>query len=427
MRKEQVLVPAIRKIMEYPRLADTLFRWESWGNPFNEEVLANPFPFYDLYRDVGPVVYKSIYQQWFVMGHDEAIETLHSSVGSVGGQIDMFMSIRPYTQLSEQSRSFFRNLFIMLDPPDHTRLRGLVARTFTPRRIAELEPRIEALSKELLQDIADQSQPEMVNSYNRKLPLYVVAEMLGLPRERWEWLRSATDVVVQLLDPFKTFDPEQMDATIADLHSYFIELLHERQQNPTDDLISALAQAEDDGDQLTENEFVRTVLLLLGAGTETTTGALGTGTLALADNPDQRQLLRDKSELWPNAVEELLRYDPPIKALGRQVVDDFEVGGQTIPAGSNVVILLNVANRDLRRMPDADDLRVDRQDPSPLSFGHGIHYCIGAALAKTELKVGLRHIIETFGDYTVDREAVEWRVSTSMRNPTKLVLSSGRS
>jgi len=427
VRKEQILVPAIRKVMEYPRLADALFRWDPWGNPFNREIMANPFPIYDRFRDDGPVIYKAIYQQWFVMGYDEAVETLHSSVGSVGGQIDGFMSIRPYSQLSDRSRSFFRNLFIMLDPPDHTRLRGLVARTFTPRRIAELEPRIEALSRELIEDIADQARPEMVGNYNNRLPLYVVAELLGLPRERWEWLQNATSEIVQLLDPFKAFDPVKMDATIDDLHDYFIGLMRERKENPTDDLISALAQTADDGDQLTEDEFVRTVLLLLGAGTETTTGVLGTATLALADNPDQRQLLRDRPELWPNAVEELLRYDPPVKALGRQVVDDFELAGKTIPAGSNVVILLNVANRDFRRMTDADDLRVDRKDPNPISFGHGIHYCVGAALAKTELRVGLRHIIETFGDYAVNTKAVEWRTSSTMRSPTKLVLSANPS
>ncbi len=262
---------------------------------------------------------------------------------------------------------------------------------------------------------------DIVAEFTARLPIYVIADLLGLPRDRWDWLRAASAEIGGLLEAFTAFDPASMNQRFADLHDYFSELIAIRRASPADDLISALA-ATDDGTALDDEEVIAMIGLLMFAGHETTTGLLGNSIVALAQHPTQRALLRGRPELIDNAVEELLRFDPPAQTSGRVTTAPLVVGGITIPKGATVALMIGAANRDVRRWPDANELRLDRTDPKPISFGHGIHHCLGASLARLETKVALPAFLDAFGDYTIDTDNATWKRSHTLRGPLSLTV-----
>ena len=423
MRKEQILFPVIRNITSRPKLAAMIFRFDRWGNPFTAEVDRDPYPMNEVIRADGPVVYRATYQQWFVTGYDECKQVLASDDVAVGEQIEMLLDIRPYNKLSDDARFLFRHFLLFKDPPDHTRLRRLVNKAFTPKRVGALEERIGEIADALLTGAREESCPDLVDSFNVRLPINVIADMLGIPEERWDWARETTSQLVKLLDPFEGFDPDDVNRASGEIFDYYGQLADERQANPADDLITALVEAEDDGDRLSRKELVVMAAFLMGAGFETTAGVLGNAMLALAKFPEQRTLVRDNPDLWPNAVDELVRYDTSVKRDPRFTLAEMTIGGVTIPAGSNILLMLDAANRDPRRYDRANELILDREDPRPISFGHGIHHCLGAALARLELRVGLQRFLEAFGDYEVDEEAVVWKRSASLRGPLLLPIT----
>lgn len=424
MRIESITVPILRQLLLRPRLSEAIFRFDSWGNPFSVEATADPYALLPTLREEGPVVYKRTYQQWFISGYEECRTLLSSSDAISSPQVDVLLDVRPYTKLSPKARSFFRHFLVGVDPPDHARLRGLVNRAFTPRQVARLDERMDEIIDELIADL-DPIKPDLVDGFNAPLPIYVIAELLGVPPERRAWIRTAATEITKLLDPFRGFDPEVMNRTLDDFHDYVVALAHERRADPQDDLITGLALAEDEGDRLSEDELVSVFGLIMVAGHDTTTGLLGNGMLALARFPEQRSWIRDNPDQWPNAVEELIRFDTSVKSDPRTAKHDIRLGEHTIPAGANVIAMLAMANRDQRRFDEPDVLRLDRVDPSPISFGHGIHYCIGANLARMEIRKGLQRLLKTFGDYTIDSSDVEWKQSITLRGPSKLRIHAG--
>jgi cytochrome P450 len=417
MRVEQVAIPLIRNVVSRPKLAKVLFGRDRWGNPFDDAVMADPYPGVELMRADGVVTYRGLYQQWFVTGYEEARQVLSSSACGTTAQADVLLQVRPFSKLSDQAKEFFSLWLLLVDPPDHTRLRSLVARAFTPNRVRDLEAKVELLVDELIAEMLTQDEPEAVEQFCAKLPVAVIGELLGLPRERWEWSRASTEHLVKLLNPFDWFDPYAMNKVIAEAHEYWGQLADERLADPRDDLLSAMVTAEHDGDRLSRPELIAMIAFLMGAGHETTTNLLGMSIIHLARNPEQRRLIRDQPELWPNAVEELIRYDTSVRISPRATVSDLEVGGVTIPAGANVLVQLSGANRDPRRFERPNELLLDRDDPSPISFGHGIHHCIGASLARMELRIGLSKFVVAFGDYQVDEGRLEWKRSSTLRGP----------
>lgn len=425
MRVEQVMYPALRQVVKRPRLSEFLLGRDRWGNPFSAAAYADPHPVIELMRADGPVQYHRLYQQWFVFGYDEARQVLTSDALTNTAQIDLLLEVRPYSKLSPRAKAFVRTFLNVTDPPQHTRLRGLVSRVFTPARVRALEPRVGPIVDELLEGLERGPAFDVMRNVAIPLPVNVIAALLGLPRERWEWSRRTTDVVVSLVDPFHWFDPHRMNDTIDQIFDYYGSLADERRRDPRDDLISALASVEEDGERLSRDELVTMVFFLMAAGHETTTRVLGTSLLALARHPEQRSMVRDDPDLWPNAVEELLRYDTSVRNVGRGTVRDLTVGDVTIPAGANVVINLGAANRDPRRWDRPNDLVLDRDDPAPLSFAHGLHYCVGAALARMEMRVGLRALVERMGDYTIDESTIVWNDSLVLRGPRQMTLRPG--
>lgn len=424
VRIEQIAIPAVRLLANRPRIAHALFRLTKDESPFDPNYYVDPYKALEAVRHkYGQVYYRKVFRQWFVVGHDEALELLRSPSLSVGSAVDVFMSVRPYSQLSDEAKSSFVRWLLFVDPPDHTRLRSLVQRAFTPNTIRASEPRLRAIADELLAEIADQRTPDVVAAFTSPLPVYAIGELLGLPPERWAWLKSASDDITGLIDPLHGFDPKAVSARVAELNAYFSEVIEQRRIEPRDDLISVLVSAADDGERLNNEELLAMLGFLLFAGHETTTALIGNSLVALAQHPEQRALLRERPDLIDNAIDELIRFDTSVQATPRSTTGPISVGGKIIPAGKSVTILWGLANRDVRRWPDANKLQLDRPDPKPLSFGHGIHHCLGASLARLEMKVAIPAFLESFGDYELNPATTSWKRSLSVRGPTVLPIT----
>jgi cytochrome P450 len=418
-RREEIALRVVRGLVRRPRLADAVFRFDRWGNILGPDRFVDPYPIYERMRESGPVSFSPLLQQWAVVGYEEAREVLRSPSFGVAGQMELVLDSRPYSELSDQTRTLFRNALLFTDPPLHTRLRAAVSRAFTPRQMQRLEPRVQAIVTRLLKEIADEPRPELMTSIAEPLPIQVIAELIGVPEDRWTWVTKISTLLRRVVDPFVPLDPAEVDRTFTELATYYNSLTDERAAHPTGDLLTELARSESDG-QINRTELLSLLTILFLAGHETTTGAIGNALVALGRHPEQRDLLRDRPDLWPNAVEELLRYDTVLQTDPRQALENITIADQTIRAGQNVTIMLGAANRDPTRFTDPDRLRVDRNDPSPISFGHGIHHCVGAALARLELRNALPAIIDTLRDYTIDETQLEWKTSLAFRSPARL-------
>jgi cytochrome P450 len=418
-RREELALRVMRTLVAHPRLADAVFRFDRWGNIVGPDRFVDPYPIYERMRASGPVSFSPLFQQWAVVGYEEAREVLRSPSFGVAGQMDLFLDTRPYSGLADETRAVFRNALLFTDPPLHTRLRAAVSRAFTPRKMQRLEPRIRAITHRLLDGIAGDPAPELMRSIAEPLPVQVIAELIGVPEDRWGWVAETSTVLRRALDPFVPLDPVEVDRTVAELVASYGELADQRAAHPTDDLLTDLVRCEAEG-QIDRTELLSLVAILLFAGHETTTGVIGNAVVAFGRHPDQRDLLRDRPDLWPNGVEELLRYDTVLQTDPRQALEDVTIGGQRIRAGQNLTVMMGAANRDPARFTDPDRFRVDRDDPAPISFGHGIHHCIGAALARLELTVALPAILDALGSYEVDEANLEWRTSLAFRSPTRL-------
>jgi cytochrome P450 len=272
-----------------------------------------------------------------------------------------------------------------LDPPDHTRLRRLVAKAFTPKTVENLRPDIVRLTDELLDRFNSGAEVDIISELALPLPMAVIGEMLGIPAEERTALQPHVRAAVKTLEVNPSLD--DLDAAAEGsrvLGEHLEALIAERRVHPTDDLLSELVHVEEQGDQLSHEELVSTVGLLFGAGFETTTNLIGNGLLALLDHPSELQRLRDDRSLMKTAVEELLRWDAPVQIDGRVVFEDVDVHGTAVAAGEQMVTLLGAANRDPRMFDEPDRFDVGRVGPAPMSFGAGIHFCLGAALARAE-------------------------------------------
>ncbi len=414
---DKAVIPLVRAIGQRPRLSNAIFRFSRY-NPFDPKRYQWPYPIYEAMSGDRPVVYSRVFNDWTVFGYDEVLDVLRSSDVSTAGVVNRLRHISPYTRLSEQAMENFSRWMLFVDPPDHSRLRAAVSRTFTPKRIAEHESRVRTIANELLAELADQKFPDFMKGFASPFPVFVVADILGVSRDRFEWLHLVSSEIAGLLEIMRPFDPTSMNRRFHELHCEFAELIEDRRRSPRDDLISALAN--DSTSELSNDDIVAVITALMFAGHETTTGLLGNAIVALAANPEQRTLLRRRPDLLDNAVEELLRYDTPAQIAVRTTTASVQAGATTIPPGANVALMIGAANRDRRRWPDANELRVDRPDPKPISFGHGIHHCLGAALTRLEMRVALPAILDAFGDYTIDDDATIWKQSSTLRGPMLL-------
>lgn len=413
-------LPVVRAIVKRPRLTEAVFGRTRWGNIFAPGIEENPYRAYEPIVADGPVAWSPWYQQYFITGYDEARDVLSSEKMEVTTQREVILACRPHSRMSDTSKALFRKFLLFVDPPDHTRLRSLVSRAFTPKQMRRIEADVERIAIGLLDGIADQPAPDVFRAFNAPLPIHTISELLGIPEEEWPLTVEVSEALVDYLNPFPDFEPARVDGLLEEGVRLLHGLAEARRMDPRDDLLSALVHAETDEGRLDRFEVVAVAMFLMFAGHETTSGALGLAMVHMAANPDQRRLVMDDPELWPNAVEEFLRYDPPLHVDPRAAKEDVEIGGVSIAAGKRLTVLIGAANRDPRQFDAPDELRLDRENPRPISFGHGIHHCIGAALARMQMRTGLRVFLDRFGEYEIDPGSIEWKGHPALRGPVVL-------
>ncbi len=307
------------------------------------------------------------------------------------------------------------------DPPYHTRLRSLVTKAFSAKAIAAMAPRIQEIIDELLDAIDGPGEHDLIESFAGPLPTIVIAEMLGVDPARRADFKRWSDLGVMNFNPMLTpAERVEVEAAGAALDAYFRAAIAERREAPRNDLISHLVSAEEHGDCLTEDEIVRMCGLLLAAGNVTTTDLIGNGVLALLQNASELRKLQDDRSLIKNAVEEMLRYDPPVTQSGRVPLADIHVDGATIPAGQSISPMLAAANRDPEVHPDPNRFDITRPDLEHQSFGGGVHYCLGAPLARLEAQLAVGTLVQRFPAIRLADGPLEWRRVPSFRGLKRL-------
>ncbi len=317
--------------------------------------------------------------------------------------------------------AFFGRSLLFTDRPDHTRLRGLVNRTFTPRIVTEIRPRIERLVAELLDDIVGAGRIDFMSEFANALPATVIFELLQIPMERRDDFKRWSSGIVVLFDPIRSPEAEEHARECArDMHLFFRDLFIERRKRSGDDIVSRLVALEGSGDSLDAAELLAMCMVLLAAGHETTTNLLGNGLYTLLENPDQLARLRANPDLVPSAVEELLRFESPVQGMPRVAMEDCEIGGRPVAAGDYVVVLVGAVNRDPAVFTDPDRLDIGRRDNRHLAFGFGSHFCLGAPLARAEAEIALREILRRAPNLRGDYASVEWKNTQVMRGLVEL-------
>jgi cytochrome P450 len=383
-------------------------------DPFLPAVIADPYPSYHRLRAADPV-HLSPLGFWLLSRYDDCVMVLRDQRFGRQGFEGALEAV--YGSVAEEDRVPRSMLF--RDPPDHTRLRSLVNRAFTPRVVEGLRPRIQQIVDELLDRVQDAGAMETIADLAYPLPVTVISEMLGVPEDDRDAIRQWSADVARSLDAIGL--PGTGDLVTRGragrrvLGEYFRGLIPERRRRPRADLLSQLIAAEEQGDKLSEGELLATCVLLYIAGHETTVNLIGNGLLALLRHPAELSRLRTDPGLVPGAVEELLRYDGPVQRTARIAYEDLEIDGRRIAKGAMVVALLGAANRDPAHFPDPDRLDVARADNRHIAFGFGIHFCLGAPLARLEAQIAFNTLIRRAPRLALATEAPEWRDSQVLR------------
>jgi cytochrome P450 len=378
-------------------------------DPRSPEFRRNPYPTYDLLRSHAPIFYWDTWGITFLSRHDDCTELLRDNrLGRANygepppGQAALWQMTNDW--------------MLLQNPPDHTRLRGLVHKAFTPRMVEQLRGKIQEITNHLLDRVQHQGEMELIADLAYPLPVTVIAEMLGVPEDDRDTFHQWSDALGRSLD--LTDDPavyERASGAAAEFTDYLRELANRRRREPTDDLLSALVTVEEQGEHLTENELYATSALLLVAGHETTINLIGNGALALLRNPAQLRLLQERPALSKTAVEELLRYDSPVQMTARMALEDVEYKSMTLHRGQEVAFLLGAANHDPAVFEKPQVLDITRQRNPHLSFGGGIHYCLGAPLARLEGQIAFETLLRRMPDLQLATEIPAYRDNYVLR------------
>jgi cytochrome P450 len=362
------------------------------GNPLldNPGLLANPYPLYAMLRSTNPVFRPPIQAEtgagvFLLTRHADVEHVLRDKSFSVQRrEADVFKLYRDLLPIALVEGPGGAETMLMKDPPEHTRLRGLVNTAFTPRRIAELGPRIESLMGDLMDDVLARGETDLVHDIAEPVPAIVIAELLGVPPEDHRQFREWSAELINRIPAIG--QAADVLGALEKIIDYLRGQVDRHRSEPADDLLTGLIEARDERDALSEDEMVATAFLLLVAGHETTTNLIGNGTLALLRNPDQMERLRAEPELLDNAIEEMLRFDSPVQATIRITTEPTTLGAQEIDPGALIVTVIGAANRDPDVHPEPDVFDIARDPIRHLAFGFGTHFCLGASLARLEAK-----------------------------------------
>jgi len=393
--------------------------------------MEDPHPHYEQLRRLGSVPYDTAGGNYWVLRHDDAISALTNrrfgkaplvtdaplfKVQNLPWLPRLILRLRG---VSQKTIAPLTNTMLTRDPPDHTRLRSLVQRAFTPRTVDRLRPHIERIADDLLDRMSTGREADFVADFAFPLPATVIAQLIGVPGQDRSKFRHWSQQLIMGVDPTQ---PSRVRANAAvavtQLLEYFRELVTARRGHPTNDLLTALIAAEEAHDRLSVDELLGTCQLLLVAGHETTTNLIGTGLLRLIRRPDALEQLRSTSALLPSAIEELLRFESPVQQVRRAALEDVEIGDTRIARGQLVIVCLAAANRDSEVFDNPNDLNLGREPNPHLAFGHGIHFCLGASLARLEAQIAFGRVLERLKDIQLAGEPV-WssnRVIRSLRS-----------
>jgi cytochrome P450 len=395
-------------------------------NPLSPDFIRDPYPHYERLRATDPV---------HVNAHGAFVLSRHADASLVMrdkrfGKDYVERQIRRYGP-KVMEEPVFRSMshwMLQQDPPDHTRLRGLVVKAFTARRVEDMRPRIQEVVDQTINAVIAAGHMDLIEDFAFRLPVTIICDMLGIPEEHREVFYKSSRDGGRLLDPVPLTPEEIKQGNAGNMMAqmYFQQLFELRRKTPGDDLITQLLQAEEDGSKLSNEELTANIILLFGAGHETTVNLIGNGLLALHRNPDQLALLKSNPSLITNAIEEFLRYDSSVQMTGRVTLEDIEdIGGRKIPKGESVLCLLGSANRDPAVYPDRPDrLDITRPNVRPLSFGGGIHFCLGAELARIEAEVAISTLLRRLPELKLDdAENPRWRPTFVLRGLKELPAS----
>jgi pimeloyl-[acyl-carrier protein] synthase len=382
-------------------------------NPFLPTFHANPYPFYHRLRAADPV-HRTPMGLWVLTRYDDVVAVLKDPRFGREGFEQILANV-----YGEGARSM-----LFRDPPDHTRLRGLVSQAFTPRMIERMRSHIQDIVDRLLDRVQNANAMDVIADLAYPLPLTVICEMLGVPTDAHSGICQWSADLARSVDAIGMPTDEEVvkRGRVAQqaMLDYFSDLIPERRQTPRDDLLSLLIAAEEQGDRLSEGELLITCILLFVAGHETTVNLIGNGLLALLNHPDELAKLRADLTLLPGAVEELLRYDSPVQRTARITNTDVELDGRKIAKGSLVVTAIGAANRDPAHFPDPDRLDITRRDNRHIAFGFGIHFCLGAPLARLEGQIAIDTLLRRMPGLRLVTSAPEWRESSTLRGLKRL-------
>ena len=378
-------------------------------DPYDAAIAADPYPLYARMREEAPLYYNAEYDFFAVTRYEDCERGLVDARNHVSGRGGILELIKANVEMPSGT-------LIFEDPPAHTVHRSLLSRVFTPRRVSALEPQIRAWCAECLDPLRDADEIDFVGDLGAQMPMKVVGMLFGIPEEDQAKVRDASDARLRT-EAGKPMAVEE-DPTFGS--EGFADYIDWRIDHPSDDLMTELLHTEfvdEHGETrtLTRDEALMYTTVVAGAGNETTTKLIGWAGKVLGDHPDQRAALVAEPGLIPNAIEELLRYEPPGPHIGRYVPADVEWHGQTVPAGSAILFIVAAGNRDHRRWPDAERFDVRRDIGQHLAFGYGIHYCLGAALARLQGRIALEEILLRFPEWDVDLDRAHLASTSTVR------------
>lgn len=383
------------------------------------EAIADPYPRLRQLRETSPVHKVGFSNLWVLSRYEDCRQALHDhrlGIAKAGDETPSIMPGAVYSRDPDRERSM-----LFLNPPEHTRLRTLVSQALTPERIEGLRSAVEAMTVELLDPVAEAGECDLVGALAHPLASDVLSELIGVPRADRGWLRPLIADITAALEPNRRPDDAQRarDSRQA-VREYVHHLVQRRRAEPGDDLLSAMIEARDGEDRLSKDEVAATVSLIYGAGLETTASLIGSMVHTLMHWPDQLDRVRSDRSLVPSAVEEVLRFEPPVQVDGRRAFADIEIGGRIISAGHAVLMLLGAANRDPAAVRDPERFDIGRGEVPLLSFGAGIHQCLGAALARLEGRVVLRSLLDRFQTWTPLDDDPPWSPRLTLRGLARL-------
>ena len=384
------------------------------------EVLANPYPLFAQLRSEDPVHWDPYLHSWVVTRYTDVVTVLREFSASRTPTPEQ-LSAMGLSRLNPLARVMVKQM-LFLDPPSHSRIRGLAACAFTPQRVAALKTRIQQLTDSLLDAVEPSGRMDVIADLGEPLPAIITAELLGVSGEHARTLKVWSANFAEMLGNFQ-HNPDRIPSmleTIENLTTFFQKAVQEQKQNPRPGLIHSLIKAEVDGDRLADDEIVANCIITMVGGLETTTNLIGNGILTLLRHPGQIERLRANPDIIAPAVEELLRYESPSQHTARLAPEDVELGGKKIRKRQAVIAVMAAGNRDPERFPDPDRVDLTREDNRHLAFGWAAHFCFGAPLARIEGQIAIGTLLRRFPNLTLEGGPVTWRKNLGLRGLTAL-------